>query len=184
MLKKAVMRQYWRIQQSQAMISLGFWTATLTLLVWPYVSWRFDSSEKLLFIPMTYLGLIGIAVLVLSLVLLAGFLYDVIFGLWRDHVTITQERNPFTTYKLNPTWGIVIAQTNEILRRVAPDDEEVQRYCKFVDRMLVWNSKEEIWARAMSSWREIMGDEDPFLFYLDEETRQNLDEAASRLEDF
>jgi hypothetical protein len=76
------------------------------------------------------------------------------------------------------------AQTNEILRRVAPDDEEVQRYCRFVDRMLVWNSKEEIWARAMSSWREIMGDEDPFLFYLDEETRQNLDEAASRLEDF
>ena len=78
----------------------------------------------------------------------------------------------------------MIAQTNEILRRVAPDDEEVQRYCRFVDRMLVWNSKEEIWARAMSSWREIMGDEDPFLFYLDEETRQNLDEAASRLEDF
>ena len=50
--------------------------------------------------------------------------------------------------------------------------------------MLAWNSKEEIWARAMSSWREIMGDEDPFLFYLDEETRQNLDQAASRLEDF
>ena len=67
---------------------------------------------------------------------------------------------------------------------MAPDDEEIPRYCRFVDRLLVWNSKEEIWARAMSSWREIMGDEDPFLFYLDEETRQNLDQAASRLEDF
>ena len=50
--------------------------------------------------------------------------------------------------------------------------------------MLVWNSKEEIWARAMSSWKDIMGDEDPFLFYLDDETRANLEQAADNLEDF
>ena len=104
------------------MISLGFWTATITLLVWPYVSWRFNSDEALLFIPMTYVGLISIAVLVLGIVLIAGFSYDVTFGLWRDHITVNQERNPFSTYKLNPTWGIVIAQTNEVLRRVAPED--------------------------------------------------------------
>ena len=183
-MKKWAMRQYWRIQQSQAMISLGFWTATITLLVWPYVSWRFHSDEALLFIPMTYVGLISIAVLVLGIVLIAGFLYDVTFGLWRDHITVNQERNPFSTYKLNPTWGIVIAQTNEILRRIAPEDEEVQRYCKFVDRMLDWNSREEIWARAMSSWKELMGDEDPFLFYLDEEARTKLEEAADSLEEF
>ena len=183
-MKKWVMRQYWRIQQSQAMISLGFWTATITLLVWPYVSWRFNSDEALLFIPMTYVGLISIAVLVLGIVLIAGFSYDVTFGLWRDHITVNQERNPFSTYKLNPTWGIVIAQTNEVLRRVAPEDEEIQRYCNFVDRMLDWNSKEEIWARAMSSWKEIMGDEDPFLFYLSEEARNDLEESADNLEGF
>ena len=183
-MKKWVMRQYWRIQQSQAMISLGFWTATITLLVWPYVSWRFNSDEALLFIPMTYVGLISIAFLVLGIVLIAGFSYDVTFGLWRDHITVNQERNPFSTYKLNPTWGIVIAQTNEVLRRIAPEDEEIQRYCNFVDRMLDWNSKEEIWARAMSSWKEIMGDEDPFLFYLSEEARNDLEESADNLEGF
>ena len=105
-MKKWAMRQYWRIQQSQAMISLGFWTATITLLVWPYVSWRFNSDETLLFIPMTYVGLFSIAVLVLGIVLIAGFSYDVTFGLWRDHITVNQERNPFSTYKLNPTWGL------------------------------------------------------------------------------
>jgi len=183
-MKKWLMRQYWRIQQSQAIIGLGFWTATITLLVWPYVSWRFASDETFLLLPLTYVGLIGIATAVLTTVLLAGFFYDVTFGLWRDLLTVNQERNPFTTYKLNPTWGLVIAQTNEILRRIAPDDEEVQRYCKFVDRMLVWNSKEEIWVRAMSSWKEIMGDEDPFLFYLDEEARANLEAAAENLEEF
>ena len=147
-------------------------------------SWRFESNDTLMLIPMTYVGLLGIAAGVLTTVLLVGFFYDVTFGLWRDHITINQERNPFAVYKLNPTWGIVIAQTNEILRRVAPDDEEVQRYCKFVDRMLIWNSKEEIWARAMSSWKELMGDEDPFLFYLDEEARTKLEEAADNLEEF
>ena len=183
-MKKWLMRQYWRIQQSQAIIGLGFWTATIPLLVWPYVSWRFESNETLLFIPMTYIGLFGIATSVLTIVLLAGFFYDVTFGLWRDHITVNQERNPFSTYKLNPTWGLVIAQTNEILRRIASDDEEIQRYCKFIDRMLVWNSKEEIWARAMSSWKDIMGDEDPFLFYLDDETRTSLEQAADNLEEF
>ena len=131
-----------------------------------------------------HLGLIGIAVVVLAIVLLVGFSYDVTFGLWRDHITINQERNPFTTYKLNPTQGLMIAQTNEILRRVASEDEDIQRYCRFVDRMLDWNAREEIWARAMSSWKEIMQDEDPFLFYLDEDARQKLDSAASKLEDF
>ena len=183
-MKKLLMRQYWRVQQSQALISLGFWTATITLLLWPYVSWRFEDSETLLGIPMTYLGLMGIATAVLSLVLLVGFLYDVTFGLWRDHITVTRERDPFTTYKLNPTWGIVLAQTNEILKRVASDDEEVQRYCGFIDRLLEWNSKEEIWARAMSSWRGTIGDDDPFLFYLDEEARTSLDKTAESLEDF
>ena len=183
-MKKWLMRQYWRIQQSQAIISLGFWTATITLLVWPYVSWRLDANETILSIPLTYYGLLLIAASVLLIVLLVGFSYDVTFGLWRDHITVNQERNPFTTYKLNPTWGIVIAQTNEILRRVASDDEEIQRYCRFVDRMLLWNSKEEIWARAMSSWKEIMGDEDPFLFYLNDEARANLESAASNLEEY
>ena len=53
-----------------------------------------------------------------------------------------------------------------------------------MDRMLEWNSREEIWARAMSSWKDIMGDEDPFLFYLSEEARKDLDESAESLEDF
>ena len=178
------MRQYWRIQQSQALISLVFWTSTLTLLIWPYVRWRFDGDETFLSVPVTYLGLLSIASAVLASVLIVGLTYDVTLGLWRDHITVVQERNPFATYKLNPTLGIVIAQTNEILRRVGHDDEEIQRYCRFIDRMVEWNSKEEIWARSMSSWREILGEEDPFLFFLSEEARDILESNAEKLEEF
>ena len=50
--------------------------------------------------------------------------------------------------------------------------------------MLSWNSEEEIWPRAMSSWKDILGDEDPFLFYLDEEARTRLESAAENLEEY
>ena len=49
--RKWVMRQYWRMQQSQAVVGLLLWGTTITLLVWPYVRWRFSAtcSEALCF---------------------------------------------------------------------------------------------------------------------------------------
>ena len=130
------MRQYWRIQQSQTLISMVFWTSTLTLLIWPYVRWRIDPTESLLGLPTTYWGLGGIGIGVLLAVLAIGWAYDVSLGLWREHLTIVQERNPFTTYKINVPFGMILAQTNAILRRMDPEDEEIQRHCDFVDRWL------------------------------------------------
>ena len=183
--KKGFMRQYWRIQQSQTLISTVFWITTLTLLIWPNVSWRFQSNEELLSIPMTYWALSAIATSVLLLVIILGWTYDVALGLWREHLTVVQERNPFTTYKVNAPWGILLAQTNTILRKLSDeDDEDIIRHCDFIDRWLDWNANQEIWARTMSSWKQIMGDEDPYLFHISEETRANLEEAAKNIQDF
>ena len=178
------MRQYWRIQQSQPLISMGFWTSTLTLLIWPYVSWRFEVDSTWLGLKTTYWGLIAIGASVLTIVLLIGRIYDATLGLWREHLTVVQERNPFTTYKLNAPFGILLSQTNEILRRMAPEDEDIQRHCEFIDRWLDWNSQQEIWARSMSSWKNIVGDEDPFLAHLNESSRDTLSSAADELQDF
>ena len=184
MLKKTFMRQYWRIQQSQTLISMGFWITTLTLLMWPYVSWRFESGTEMLAVPMTYWGLGAIALSVLFIVLIIGWVYDVFLGLWREHLTVVQERNPFTTYKVNAPFGMLLAQTNTILRKLSEDDEDINRHCDFVDRWLEWNSEQEIWARTMSSWKEIVGDEDPYLFHLSPEAREKLEEAAKEMQDF
>ena len=184
MLKKTFMRQYWRIQQSQTLISMGFWITTLTLLMWPYVSWRFESEQQMLAIPMTYWGLGAIAISVLFVVLIIGWVYDVFLGLWREHLTVVQERNPFTTYKVNAPFGMLLAQTNTILRKLSEDDEDITRHCDFVDRWLEWNSEQEIWARTMSSWKEIVGEEDPYLFHLSPEAREKLDAAAKEMQDF
>ena len=178
--KKWFMRQYWRVQQSQTIISMAFWVTTLTLLIWPYLRWRFENDSTIAGISTTYFGLIGIGVTVIVLVLLIGVIYDVTFGLWREHMTIIAERNPFSTYQLTPSFSIILMQTNILLRKIAADDEEAMRHCDFVDRWLKWNLDTEIFARTMSGWEQIVGDEDPYLPYLTDEERANF---KSRVED-
>jgi hypothetical protein len=79
---------------------------------------------------------------------------------------------------------MLLAQTNTILRKLSEEDEDIIRHCNFVDRWLEWNSEQEIWARTMSSWKEIVGDEDPYLFHLSEEARNKLESAAEEMQDF
>ena len=179
--KKWFMRQYWRVQQSQTIISMAFWVTTLTLLIWPYLRWRFENDSTIAGISTTYFGLIGIGATVIILVLLIGVVYDVTFGLWREHMTIIAERNPFTTYQLTPSFSIILMQTNILLRKIAADDEEAIRHCDFVDRWLKWNLDSEIFARTMSGWEQIVGDEDPYIPYLTDEERANFKSKVEEL---
>ncbi|MBP66645.1 MAG: hypothetical protein CMA67_05235 [Euryarchaeota archaeon] len=123
----------------------------------------------------------SIGLLVLLTVLLIGYIYDVGLGLWKEHLTISTERNPFGVYLISPPMGLILAQTNMLLKKIAEDDEDVQRHVAFVERWLEWNADEEIWARAMDSWKNSMGDEDPYLPFLSEKTRENLVERSSTL---
>ncbi len=179
--KKWFMRQYWRVQQSQTIISMAFWVTTLTLLIWPYVRWRFENDSTFAGISTTYLGLIAIGSTVVVLVLLVGIIYDVTFGLWREHMTIIGERNPFQTYQMSPNFSIILMQTNILLRKIAADDEEAMRHCDFVDRWLKWNIDTEIFARTMAGWEQIVEDKDPYLPYLDDEQRENLKAKVEEL---
>lgn len=184
-----IMRQYWRIQQSQAVVSMVFWTTTLTLIIWPYVQWRFDDScsgslcfsDEIFGISSTYFGLILIGIIVLLTVFLIGYIYDVGFGLWKEHLTISTERNPFGVYLISPPMGLILAQTNLLLKHLAPEDEDVQRHVAFIERWLEWNADEEIWARAMDAWKNNMGDEDPHMPFLSKEKRDDLEERSSSL---
>ena len=168
MLKKAVMRQYWRIQQSQTLISMAFWVTTLTLLTWPYVRWRFNADSAMLGLSLTYWGLFSIGLFVILCVLIIGWLYDVIFSLWRDHMAVIQERNPYTTYMLNGPVGAILAQTNEILKRMAKDDEEIMKHTGFVDKWLEWNGQQELWNRTMDGIKEVMGENAPVMLHIED----------------
>lgn len=179
--KKWFMRQYWRVQQSQTIISMAFWVTTLTLLIWPYLRWRFENDSTFAGISTTYFGLLGIGATVIILVLLVGVVYDVTFGLWREHATIIGERNPFQTYQISPNFAIILLQTNLILSKLGEDDEDIKRHCEFVDRWFRWNVDTEIFARTMAGWENIMKDEDPYLPTLTEEERAKLAKRVDEL---
>ena len=85
---------------------------------------------------------------------------------------------------IRDSFGMILAQTNAILRRMDPEDEEIQRHCDFVDRWLEWNSKQEIWARTVSSLHNIVGEEDPFFFNLSEGARADLEKSSEDIQDF
>lgn len=166
--KKWVMRQYWRIQQSQAFISVGFWATTLTLLIWPYVRWRpfFSSSESILGLSRTYWGLASIFVSVLLTVLFVGWIYDRVLGLWVEWRSVDTERNPFMTYALSPNWMMATAMQAEILKRVASDDEKIVQDAEWVLEWCATQASEEIFARTVQKWDEFMPSPTPEFWFL------------------
>lgn len=93
MVKKRLMTYLWRIQQSQMIISMIFWSATLSGVFYGYAA----PVMKNLGIPKenVLLGLLVLFLIVLGIILSIGFAYDRIFKLWREQVHVVWERNPF-----------------------------------------------------------------------------------------
>jgi len=190
-LKKWFMRQYWRLQQSQTLISMVFWCTTLTLLIWPYVSWRFTGEcldafcfhDSTFGISATYWGLASIAFFVVVVVLLIGYVYDQFLALWKEQRTVDTERNPFGTYALIPANIIMLGQINELLRRQAPEDDEIQQTCDWVNDWLKWCGGQEIWARSQKVWDVELSGPVPPLVFLPDETIENARGMADQIKD-
>jgi len=161
-VKKWVMRQYWRMQQSQSIISLGLLGSTLTLLLWDYVSWRFSDECA------TYIGLLGIFAGLILIVLCVGYLYDRVFSLWTAQRSVDFERNPFWTYALSPMFMMNMALTAESLKRNCPEDEEMQKQMDWVLDYCKSNADSEIWARTVQHWDKHL-EETPTFWFLDDE---------------
>ena len=176
LFRKWAMRQYWRMQQSQAVVGLLLWGTTITLLVWPYVRWRFDGScsdalclsTSYLGIPATYIGLITIFMTVMFGVLTIGYLYDQVFSLWTEWRSVDMERNPFVTYALSPNWAMLLALQAENLRRQANGDEDMIAQADWFLKWCERYTEGEMFARAVQQWDKDMGPTPTFWFTSDE----------------
>ncbi len=173
--RKWVMRQYWRMQQSQAVVSLLLWGTTITLLLWPYVSWRFDPNSTFAGVPFTYFGLASIFCGVMFGVFVVGFLYDNVFSLWTEWRSVDMERNPYVTYAQTPNWTILTALQAENLKRVAGDDEELVSQMDWILNWCASYSKGEMWARAIQRW-DIDYDKTPTFWFTNAESMQSARE--------
>jgi predicted ABC-type exoprotein transport system permease subunit len=90
----------WRVQQSQMLIGVFFWSLTLALLAYQYLApWLAKVG-----IPSSAvaLGILVTLLMVLGTVLTIGYAYDRVFRLWHDQTVVSYERNPFARDRLTP----------------------------------------------------------------------------------
>ena len=169
-VKKWGMRQFWRAQQSQTIISMLFWATTLTLLVFDRLEssnpqWGRDDSITL-GIPTAYAIMGSLFFGVIAFVLIIGWVYDNILSLWKQHQTVTIERNPFATYLLHPPMLILLGTVTTHLERSYPDDEEIQSQCAWMRRWFSTMTKLEVFRRSVKSLDERVGEPMPELTFL------------------
>jgi len=92
-LKKSIMTTLWRVQQAQMVISIIFWSLTLTGIFYPYI--RAKALNNVIGPERVFLGMALIFLSVVALVLAFGYMYDRL-KFWREQITVAQERNPFS----------------------------------------------------------------------------------------
>ena len=133
-VKKALMTYIWRIQQSQMIISIGFWSLTLTGIFYQYFAPLFDVY---LGVPQenVFLGMLLLLFIVLVGVIIIGFAYDRIFRLWQESSIVNVERNPYSRLLMMPKEILLWKRCQlRILKEVAKDDPEAHKDIEFMDR--------------------------------------------------
>ncbi len=181
--KKWLMRQFWRLQQSQAVISLLFWATTLTLLIYARIEHRWDASEKIAGMPTSYFVMGVLYVGVFLFVLFIGWLYDKIFALWKEHQNVVLERNPWATYQLTPRDAMIVGYLSQIIRAQNSDDETIQKECDWVDKWVAATTELEVFDRMVKELDNILDEPVPELHYLPEGTVSKVRERISKKEE-
>ena len=162
------MRQFWRVQQSQMIISMIFWATTLTLLVFARIEHRWDATEKWNGLPISYLIMLILFVTVLLGVLFVGWLYDKIFALWKEHQNVSIERNPFATYQLTPRDAMILGYLSSILRQMNPDEESILEQCNWMDKWVSTTTDLEVFRRMVVELDKILDEPVPEFHFLPE----------------
>jgi len=132
----------WRMQQTQAVISIIFWSLALTGIFYDranyylhiYLGLDRDEDKQVL----TKMAVLF--VLVVVGVMTFGFLYDTIFRMWEQSTTVMQERSPYAIYKFN-AYQVNLARYFQLatLKGLNTDgrlDKEVEFMERWVDKVL------------------------------------------------
>jgi hypothetical protein len=139
-MKKTMMMYFWRVQQSQAVISIVFWGLTITGIFYPFVREKFDNF--LLPKEWVFVGMMIMFSIVMVGVILFGIIYDK-FKFWKEQQIVIAERNPYASWKLMPLhmgWMYLWVETAKALPNRTPELEDAIRFseawiarCKEID---------------------------------------------------
>ena len=170
MVKRYLMIQLWRIQQSYTLLSLFLWGAVLTFTAYPIIKepWlRFleGSFGIRAEAPGVVAGtLFLIFFLIYFTLFIFGLVYDKYLRLWREQLDVSVERNPYAREKLMVKeilqWRHMFLPA---MRTLAARDEGVRRDIAFMENWI---------ARTVSS--------DPHIKAALEETEQEIAAGAAK----
>ncbi|MGA1794090.1 MAG: hypothetical protein ACMUHM_09070 [Thermoplasmatota archaeon] len=157
-LKKFMMKHVWRLQQIGALYSVTMLTITITLVLYPYVEWRFIRLFDSLGIPTSWDLLIMMIIFtsILSFALIFGFAYDKVLKLWVSQTVVAVERNPYAKNMMTP--------------------KEWLNWQYYFIPMLKVNGKDKE-AEFMEKWNLKVLKEDPIL-------RRDVEEVINWVKDF
>jgi len=101
--KKFFMKHIWRFQQSQAFVSIIFWSLALAGIFYERSGYYFEKYTPLSGDQNEQVGtkMLILMAMVVLLVVIFGFLYDTILRLWEQQNIVGMERNVFAQYKMN-----------------------------------------------------------------------------------
>jgi len=141
MVKKYLMVQIWRIQQSQALISLFFWALTLAgVFYYNYfrnffiflglVSREESQTNNLI-------GTIYLFFMIVLAILLLGFIYDRYLKLWREQTDVAIERNPYSVERMQPKEIVQWKRFNvSIMKELAKTDSAIRKDIEFMEKWI------------------------------------------------
>ncbi|MCK4969121.1 MAG: hypothetical protein KAS77_01285 [Thermoplasmata archaeon] len=145
-LKKKVMKTFWRVQQAQMVISVVFWSMTLTGIFYPMI------VEKLKDYPWwgenTFLGLMVFFLIVLGGIFLFGFFYDK-FKFWKEQQLVIVERNPYTGWKMNPVFTQWVDLWIEMAKTIPDKTPELEAKIKFFESWVARLEEIDPWTKEM-----------------------------------
>ena len=124
--KKFIMKTMWRVQQSQMVISVVFWSLTLTGIFYDKVSERFDNFG----LPRANVfgGMAVMFTMVVLLIVTFGFCFDK-FQFWKEQQVVIIERNPFASKgRMHPNQTVYWSAVAELL----PEGNEKRKNLEYL----------------------------------------------------
>jgi len=97
-IKKGLILYIWRMQESQTIISVLFYSLSLTGIYFDRISWRFED----LGIESTTLITLILTSITFVFILFLGFGYDKLLGLWKHKNVVMMKKNVFLSTHLTP----------------------------------------------------------------------------------
>ncbi len=146
--KKKLMKYLWRIQQTQMVISIVFWSLTLTGVFYEYVRERFNNFY--LGQENVFAGMMVMFTIIILFILMFGFVYDKL-KFWKEQQLVIVERNPYTSWKLNPVQTMWVELWVAAIKDMQPMTPVLKEKVEFYEKWIARLEEIDPWTKQMRS---------------------------------